>query len=60
MNAWLPPVCRIATRHTQAFLKGKFNKTDRNDARGIAEMIRVNLYKPMHLKTLTSQKRRAC
>ncbi|WFU07317.1 IS110 family transposase (plasmid) [Rhizobium sp. CB3171] len=35
------------------------NKTDRNDARGIAQMMRVNLYRPVHVKTLTSQKRRA-
>ncbi|MCK4207530.1 IS110 family transposase [Brucella pituitosa] len=54
----LPVVC-IETRHTKAFLKAQVNKTDRNDARGIAQMIRVNLYKPVHVKTLTSQKRRA-
>lgn len=35
------------------------NKSDRNDARGIAQMIRVNLFRPVHVKTLTSQKRRA-
>ena len=57
-TAGLPVVC-IETRHTKAFLKAQVNKTDRNDARGIAQMIRVNLYKPVHVKTLTSQKRRA-
>ena len=35
------------------------NKSDRNDARGIAQMMRVNLFRPVHVKTLTSQKRRA-
>ncbi|WP_445503301.1 IS110 family transposase [Microvirga sp. G4-2] len=35
------------------------NKTDRNDARGIAQMMRVNLFRPVHVKTLTSQNRRA-
>ena len=35
------------------------NKTDRNDARGIAQMMRVNLFRPVHVKTLTSQQRRA-
>jgi transposase len=40
-------------------LKAQPNKTDRNDARGIAQMMRVNLYRPVHVKTLTSQKRRA-
>jgi transposase len=36
----------------------KRNKTDRNDARGIAQMMRVGLYRPVHVKTLQSQKRR--
>jgi transposase len=35
------------------------NKSDRNDARGIAQMMRVNLFRPVHVKTLTSQNRRA-
>ena len=30
-------------------------KTDRNDARGIAQMMRVGLYKPVHVKTVRSQ-----
>ena len=54
----LPAIC-IETRHVKAFLKAQPNKTDRNDARGIAQMMRVNLYRPVHVKTLTSQKRRA-
>ena len=57
-KAGVPTIC-IETRHTKAFLKAQPNKTDRNDARGIAQMMRVNLYKPVHVKTLTSQKRRA-
>jgi transposase len=35
------------------------NKTDRNDARGIAQMMRVNLFRPVHVKTLAGQSRRA-
>ena len=35
-----------------AILKAQINKTDRNDARGIAQMIRVGLYRPVHVKTL--------
>jgi broad specificity phosphatase PhoE len=31
----------------------------RNDARGIAQMMRVNLFWPVHVKTLTSQRPRA-
>lgn len=57
-DAGLPAVC-IETRHTKAFLKAQVNKSDRNDARGIAQMMRVNLFRPVHVKTLTSQKRRA-
>lgn len=57
-KAGLPAIC-IETRHAKAFLKAQPNKTDRNDARGIAQMMRVNLYRPVHVKTLTSQKHRA-
>lgn len=57
-RAGLPAIC-IETRHTKAFLKAQPNKTDRNDARGIAQMMRVHLFRPVHVKTLTSQKRRA-
>jgi transposase len=41
-----------------AVLKAQINKTDRNDARGIAQMMRVGLYRPVHVKTLRSQKLR--
>ncbi len=54
----LPVVC-IETRHTKAFLKAQVNKSDRNDARGIAQMMRVNLFRPVHVKTLKNQRRRA-
>ena len=57
-RAGLPVVC-IETRHTKAFLKAQVNKSDRNDARGIAQMMRVNLFRPVHVKTVTSQQRRA-
>jgi len=57
-QAGLPAIC-IETRHTKAFLKAQVNKSDRNDARGIAQMMRVNLFRPVHVKTLASQKRRA-
>ena len=42
----------------RAVLKAQINKTDRNDARGIAQMIRVGVYRPVHVKTLRSQKLR--
>jgi transposase len=37
---------------------GQLNKTDRNDARGIAQMMWVGLYRPVHVKTLRSRKLR--
>ena len=52
-EAGLPVVC-VETRHMQAVLKAQINKTDRNDARGIAQMMRVGLYRPVHVKTLCS------
>jgi transposase len=42
----------------RAVLKAQINKTDRNDARGIAQMIRAGLCRPVHVKTLRSQKLR--
>jgi transposase len=58
VEAGLPAIC-IETRHAKAFLKAQVNKTDRNDARGIAQMMRVNLFRPVHVKTLKSQQHRA-
>ena len=45
------PVVCLETRHLQGLPKGGINKTDRNDARGIAQAVRVKLFKPVHLKT---------
>src|SRR4051812_12414436 len=42
----------------RAVLQAQINKTDRNDARGMAQMMRVGLYRPVHVKTLRSQKLR--
>ena len=56
-EAGLPVIC-VETRQMRAVLKAQINKTDRNDARGMAQMMRVGLYRPVHVKTLRSQKLR--
>src|SRR3974390_333406 len=56
-EAGLPVIC-VETRHMRAVLKAQINKTDRNDARGMAQMMRGGLYRPVHVKTLRSQKLR--
>jgi len=56
-EAGLPVIC-VETRHMRAVLQAQINKTDRNDARGIAQMMRAGLYRPVHVKTLGSQKLR--
>ena len=56
-EAGLPAIC-VETRHMRVVLQAQINKTDRNDARGIARMMRVGLYRPVHVKTLRSQKLR--
>jgi transposase len=40
-EAGLPVIC-VETRHMRAALKAQINKTDRNDARGIAQMMRAS------------------
>ena len=49
-EAGLPVIC-VETRHMRAVLKAQINKTDRNDARGMAQMMRVGLYRLVHMKT---------
>lgn len=53
----LAAIC-VETRHMHAALSARINKTDRNDARGIAQMMRVGLFKAVHVKTPASQHRR--
>jgi len=56
-EAGLPAIC-VETRHMRAALQAQINKTDRNDARGIAQMMRAGLFRPVHVKTILSQKLR--
>jgi transposase len=56
-KAGLPVIC-IECRHAHGMLKSRINKTDRNDARGIAEIMHGGLYKAVHIKTQESQNAR--
>ena len=56
-EAGLPVVC-AETRQLKAVLSATVNMSDRNDARGIAQMVRVNLIRPVHVKTVLSQEKR--
>ena len=56
-EAGLPVVC-AETRQLKAVLSATVNKSDRNDSRGIAQMVRVNMIRPVHVKTVSSQEKR--
>ena len=53
-EAGIPVVC-IEVRHAQRFLSSRPVKTDKNDARGIAEMMRLGHYRPVHVKSPAAQ-----
>lgn len=48
----------IETRHAKAALQAQQVKTDRNDARGIAHIMRTGWYREVHVKSTESQKLR--
>lgn len=50
LRAKLPPIC-IDALHAHGFLRTRRNKTDKNDARGIAEMMRAGIYRAVHVKS---------
>jgi transposase len=52
------PVICIETRHAKAALAAQSVKTDRNDARGIAHIMRTGWFRAVHLKSHESQKLR--
>jgi transposase len=54
----LPVVC-IDARHAHAALSVRMNKSDQNDARGLAELVRVGWYREVRVKSEESQKIRA-
>lgn len=54
----LPVIC-IDARHAKAALSLQINKTDRNDALGLAQIMRTGWYRGVGVKSLDSHKVRA-
>jgi len=54
----LPVIC-VETRHAKSVMQAQNVKTDRNDARALAQMMRTGWFKAVHIKTEDSQKLRA-
>jgi transposase len=52
-------VVLLETRHVKAALSAMTVKTDRKDARGIAQLLRMGWYRPVHAKSAGSQEVRA-
>jgi transposase len=57
VEAGLPVVC-IETRHAKSVMKAQPVKTDRNDARAIAQMMRTGWFRAIHIKSQESQRLR--
>ena len=49
----------LETRHVRNAFKTMPVKTDRNDARGIAQLMRLGWFKPVHCKSVAAQEMRA-
>ena len=49
----------LETRHVKAALSAMMVKTDRKDARGLAQLIRMGWFRPVHAKSMGSQEVRA-
>lgn len=67
MSSWLwhelrrigvPVVC-IDARHAHAVLSVRMNKSDENDARGLAELVRIGWYREVAVKSEASQQVRS-
>jgi transposase len=52
------PIVVVEARHMRVSLSTMRNKTDRNDARGIAQMMRLGWFRAVHVKNVDAQKMR--
>jgi len=52
-------VVLLETRHVKAALSAMTVKTDRKDARGIAQLLRMGWFRPVHCKSMPAQEKRA-
>ena len=57
-NRKLDVVC-LDARHARAALKMQINKTDQNDAEGLAQIMRTGWYREVHVKSFESHRARA-
>ena len=49
----------LETRHVRDAFKAMPVKSDRNDARGIAQLMRLGWFRPVHCKSMAAQELRA-
>jgi len=67
LSQWLYAALRAAglavelleTRHVRTALQAMPVKSDRNDARGIAQLMRLGWFRPVHCKSIAAQEMRA-
>src|SRR6202035_5815411 len=57
-NLGLEVVC-LDARHARAALEMRINKTDQNDAEGLAQIVRTGWYRGVHVKSFNSHRARA-
>jgi len=68
MTPWLVHGLRSAgldvecldARKVKAALQMRLNKTDENDAEGLAQIMRMGWYRPVHVKSLNAHRTNAC
>ena len=49
----------METRHVRAALSARVAETDRNDARGMADLLRMGWFRPVHVKSMDAREQRA-